>query len=137
MRAQGVPQGQPGGPGGQPGQPGGGQPTNFKPLVFVKPILHINGYKEEATLAGGEIQLPGGVNLPIPAGLTVCAQPQTLTQHAGWALWNACLCSTVFGQRSLAWKKLRMQQPARARRCQRQPFDQRTWTAHRVKHWAA
>lgn len=39
----------------------------------VRPVLHINGAKETAELAGGVIELPGGIDLPIPTGLTVGA----------------------------------------------------------------
>ena len=86
---QGPPNGQQGPPNGQQGPPNGqqaapnGQPMaagtdplgpNYKPLINVNPVLHINGFKHYAELAGGSISLPGDIKIPIPQGIQVCAQ---------------------------------------------------------------
>ena len=79
---QGPPNGQQGPPQGQQAPPNGQQQAapsnnplaNYKPLINVNPVLHINGFKHYAELAGGSISLPGGVTIPIPKGIEVCAQ---------------------------------------------------------------
>ncbi|KAK9830902.1 hypothetical protein WJX81_003114 [Elliptochloris bilobata] len=72
---QGPPNGQ-GPPGQQQAPPNGQQAAlannllaNYKPLVNVRPVLHINTHTHIAELAGGDIELPGGIKLPIPQGI--------------------------------------------------------------------
>ena len=102
---QGPPNGQQGPPNGQQGPPNGqqtapnGQPMaaagtdplgpNYKPLINVNPVLHINGFKHYAELAGGSISLPGDIKIPIPQGIQVCAQSPDRLAFA-----VTCVCLT-------------------------------------------
>ena len=82
---QGPPNGQQAAPNGQPMANAGTDPLgpNYKPLINVNPVLHINGFKHTAELAGGSISLPGDIKIPIPQGIQVCAQaPDRLALHS-------------------------------------------------------
>lgn len=109
---QGPPNGQQGPPNGQQAPPNGQQQAaplngqqqaapgndplgpNYKPLINVNPVLHINGLKHYAELAGGSISLPGDIKIPIPQGIQVCAQsPDRLDLHPHASLTHSA-CTT-------------------------------------------